>query len=252
MITLRHAYLLFAAPLAIAGLVSTGPTHAAQPVEFEEAELYLELNDTDGDLGIHSSIDGDPYRQLKIKKPNGATVLLITAHGALRKQGLTQLFFESAEPGFDELTPEEFFERFPEGTYKIRANGIEGERFASDVDLSHVLAAPAGSVTVDGLPAAANCDALILPVGIDPVVIDWAPVTTSHPTIGVAGPVTIDRYQFFVEQGDTKFGIDLEPSVTQFTVPSEMTDMGGTFKFEIIARTDTGNNTAIESCYTVP
>ena len=31
---------------------------AAWAVEFPEAELFFELNDSDGDLGIHSSIDG--------------------------------------------------------------------------------------------------------------------------------------------------------------------------------------------------
>jgi hypothetical protein len=36
----------------------------ARSVEFTEAELFFELNDTDGDLGIHASIDGGPYVKL--------------------------------------------------------------------------------------------------------------------------------------------------------------------------------------------
>jgi hypothetical protein len=39
--------------------------------------------------------------------------------------------------------------------------------------------------------------------------------------------------------------------VTQFEVPSDVTDLGNEFKFEIIARTASGNNTAIENCFTV-
>ena len=72
--------------------------------------------------------------------------------------------------------------------------------------LSHVLAAPVANITINGVPAAENCDADPLPsVNAKPVIIDWDPVTTSHPTIGKTGPVEIVRYQFFVEQGDLKF-----------------------------------------------
>jgi hypothetical protein len=81
------------------------------------------------------------------------------------------------------------------------------------------------------------------------VVIDWDPVTQSHPEIGKAGPVTISRYQFFVQQGNTKLSLDLPPTATEFEIPASITAAGGQFKFEIIARTSTGNNTAIESCF---
>jgi hypothetical protein len=40
-----------------------------------------------------------------------------------------------------------------------------------------------------------------------------------------------------------------EPDVTEFEIPESLTAAGGVFKFEIIARTSTGNNTAIESCF---
>jgi hypothetical protein len=85
-----------------------------------------------------------------------------------------------------------------------------------------------------------------------PVLIDWEPVTTSHPDVGRSGPVTISRYQFFVDQGGMKLSLDLPPSVTEFEIPASLTAGGGQFKFEIIARTSTGNNTAIESCFVVP
>jgi hypothetical protein len=227
---------------------------AVQAAEFSEAELFFELNNTDGDLGIHASIDGEPWKRLKIEDPNGRTILDIKSRGHLRQQGLTQLFLESAEPSFDELDPEEFFLRFPEGKYEIEAKSLEGEDLEGEVILSHVLAAPVGNVTVNGEAAAENCDAVPLPSVSEPVLIDWEPVTTSHPTIGEAGPVEIVRYQFFVEQGDIKFAVDLPPTQTLFQVPAEIIALGDTdepFKFEIIARTATGNNTAIENCFTI-
>ena len=45
-------------------------------------------------------------------------------------------------------------------------------------------------------------------------------------------------------------GVDLPPDVTEFEVPSA--GIGpGTVKFEIVARTATGNNTAVENCFVV-
>lgn len=219
--------------------------------EFDEAELFFELNDTDGDLGIHASIDGGPYSTLKIEDPRERTILVVSARGRLARQGLTQLFLESAEPSFDELLPEKFFKRFPEGEYEIEARTLEGDEIEATVVLSHVLAAPPSNIVINGVPAAEDCDAVPLPSVSEPVVVDWDPVTQSHPEIGKSGPVQIVRYQFFVEQEDVKFGVDLPPTVTKFQVPLEITALGGTFKFEIIARTVNGNNTAVESCFTV-
>lgn len=237
---------------AMTGLTLSAVPSAVWAANFSQAELFFELNNTDEDLGIHAAVDGGAYSKLVIKDARERVILRIAAHGRLVKQGLTQLFFESAEPSFDELDPAEFFLRFPEGEYEIEAKSLAGETLEGEVILSHVLAAPAGNITVNGMAAAANCDADPLPSASEPVLIDWDPVITSHPTVGKTGPVEIVRYQFFVEQGSHKLAIDLPPTVTQFQVPASITALGGQFKFEIIARTASGNNTAIESCYTVP
>lgn len=216
---------------------------------FDQAELFLELNDTDGDLGIHGAVDGGEWTRLEIEDPRGRRIMGLTANRRLEQQGLTQLAFESAEPTFDELEPEAFFRRFPAGPYEIEAKAQEGDPFESVAVLSHVLAAPAVA-RVGGLPAAERCDAPDLPEVQAPVLIDWDPVTTSHPTIGVAGPVVIQRYQLFVERGETKLSLDLPPTLTEFEVPTSLLPPG-VYKFEIIARTSTHNNTAIESCFRV-
>ena len=39
-------------------------------VPFDEARLFFELNDTDGDLGIHGKIDGDEWKKLEIEDPH--------------------------------------------------------------------------------------------------------------------------------------------------------------------------------------
>ncbi len=98
MITKRRMYMLSIVPMAMASLTLGAATPAVWAAEFSEAELFFELNDTDGDLGIHSSIDGGAYSRLTITDPKEQAILKVSPRGRLARQGLTQLFFESAEP----------------------------------------------------------------------------------------------------------------------------------------------------------
>jgi hypothetical protein len=235
---------LLTAALLLSGTTAAtlgGQERRTEP--FEVADLFFELNDTDGDLGIHAEIDGGPWTSLEIEGPGDLRLLTIISKSRLRAQGLTQLAFESAEPPFDELDPADFFRRFPEGKYEIEAVRQGGGTFESTVHLSHVLAAPPSHI------AAEDCDAEPLPEVDAPVLVRWDPVTRSHPEIGRAGRVRISRYQFFVESETGKLSVDLPPTKTEYLVPFSAADRGQVFKFEIIARTTTGNNTAIESCF---
>ncbi len=253
----RSLYPATFAALAAAGAATAGGNHhEEEEIPFSEARLFFELNHTDGDLGIHGLIDGDEWRRLEIEDPWEQQILDVQVRGRLRRQGLTEIFFESAEPTFDELSPREFFRRFPEGRYEIEGITLGGEELESTVRLSHVMPAPPGNVQVGGLAAAENCDAE-LPVvdGDEPVVISWAPVTSSHPTIGKAGPIAVAHYQFVVEVEPEGFAdplvtsIELPPGITQFEVPSALLELADEFKFEILVRATNGNQTAIESCF---
>jgi hypothetical protein len=110
-----------AAALLLGATVLMPAAQAQHPLRFAEAQVFFELNDTDGDLGIHASIDGGPWTNLQIEGPGDRVLLDIVSRSRLRTQGLTQLSFESAEPPFDELAPEDFFRRFPQGRYEIEA-----------------------------------------------------------------------------------------------------------------------------------
>jgi len=228
--------------------------------EFEEAQIYLELNDTDGDLGIHGLIDGDAWKRLKIFDPNENVLMSAWIRGRLRQQGMTEFFFESAEPTFDELPPARFFRRFPEGTYEIEGVTLDGEEIEGEAELSHVMAAPPGNIRVNGIPAAENCDADDLPAVSGRVKLDWNAVTMSHPTIGTPGvPVKVLQYEVVAEiEREGK-----EPEVlvmstilprwkTQFAIPREFTRLAeDEMKFEIITKLDNGNQTAVESCFEI-
>ncbi len=238
-------------------------------IEFDEAYLYFELNDTDGDLGIHGKVDGDAWRRVAIEGPNDRKILNITARSGLRRQGLTELFFESAEPCFptdpeceDPLDPEVFFARFPEGAYEWEGLTLDYEEIEGEVYLSQrIPAAPVvASVGEDLAPAADECWD---PGDVDEVVIDWDPVTHTHASLGSdtnapLGDNSVLYYEFVVEVDDTEYKTTalIPPEVTAWTVPGEFIELAAgltvededtgmevpveEIKFEIIVRVETG------------
>ena len=239
-------------------------------IPFSEAHLFFELNHTDGDLGIHSKIDGDPWASIEIEDPYERRVLSVRNSGRLRRQGLTELFFESAEPTFDELAPAQFFRRFPEGTYEVSGYALDGSELESELEVTHVMPAP--PVTrVNGLPMAVQCDDEedgydATPASL-PVTISWDPVTMSHPEADGAGAgvqppvvVTIVNYEVVVEaeleidgeEFTSVLSVVLPPDITELAVPDGFLEQTDTFKYEVLAREESYNQTAVESCFEIP
>jgi len=243
-------------PLAL-GIAPQMSLAEEQAAEFDVAELFFELNNTDGDLGIHALIDGDPWKKLQIVDKREREILDVTVKGRLRRQGLTEIFFESAEPTFDQLSPRKFFRRFPAGTYEIEGTTLDGVELENEVELTHVIPAPPAP-TVNDIPAAEQCDeeepGYHVTVTSAPVTIAWAPVTKSHPQLGVHSAVTIHNYEVVVEvELDDEFAstmhVVLPPSETSMTIPDEFIAQGDEFKYEVLAREESFNQTAIESCF---
>ena len=230
-------------------------------IPFDEAMIFFELNDTDEDLGIHAKIDGDAWKKLEIEDSRGREILDLKVKRSMRRQGLTEIAFESDEPEFSELSPEEFFARFPEGEYEIEGKTLDGEELESEVYVSHVMPAPPDGIKVNGEVAAEDCDAEELPLVSAPVIISWDPVTTSHDDVGEPGDVEVEKYEVVVEREEPTlliFSMELpqpdsiEPDTRlEVTIPDEFIDLGDEFKFEILVHTATGNRTAVESCFEV-
>lgn len=220
-------------------------------IPFSVSNIYFELNNTDGDLGIHALIDGEPWKSLQIEDPREREMLDIDLSGRLRRQGLTELFFESAEPTFDELAPEKFFKRFPEGEYEIEGITLEGLEMESTSLLSHVLPGPP-VIYVSGVPTPEDCDDDPIPVVSNPVIVEWDPVTESHPELGKWGPIEVTLYQLVVEREEPvplKFTVDLPPNVTSMELPAELIGADEEFKLEVLVREASGNQTATETCF---
>ncbi len=223
-------------------------------IPWDEAEVFFELNDTDGDLGIHAKIDGDEWRTLEIEDLIERSMLNIRVSGRLRRQGLTEIFFESAEPQFDELAPETFFARFPAGMYEVSGLTLDGEELESITELTHAVPAPP-QTQVNGVGQVEDCDEDKITVVSAPVTISWEPVTTSHPDLGGADVVPIDvvSYEVVVEIDDTPFksATLLPASASSFTVPAEIVALGSEIKYEVLVRESSYNQTAVESCFCV-
>ena len=86
-------------------------------VELSDARIKFEINATDGDGGIQVFLDADPWKSMSIYDTDGKRVFRTTTSGSVGSQGVTEMFLESGEPEFSELTLEELLERFPEGDF---------------------------------------------------------------------------------------------------------------------------------------
>lgn len=237
-------------------LTTTTPLMADEHDEssFDEAELFFELNNTDGDLGIHGKIDGDEWKLLKIEDPNGRLMLKARVMGRLKRQGLTEIFFESAEPTFDELAPEDFFKRFPEGVYEIEGVTLDKEERENEVLLSHVIPAAPANIMINMTAASSDCDISVPSVNA-PVTLSWDAVTASHADLGKSGDIDVRYYEIVVEIDDTDFkSTSIIPgNITEWTLPADFTALAaeGQYKFEILVRAENGNKTATEGCFEV-
>lgn len=193
------------AALLIAPVAVIADQHDEDEIPFDVAQVFFELNNTDGDLGIHALIDGDPWKKLQIEDKNERRILNVNVRGRLRRQGLTEIFFESAEPPFDELPPAVFFSRFPAGTYDVEGITLGGDELDSETEITHAMPAPPNP-TVNDIAVATQCDdeapGYDAPTVSGDVVIAWPAVTATHPDLGYpqgSPDITIYNYQVVVE-----------------------------------------------------
>jgi hypothetical protein len=206
-------------------------------VELEEAELFLEENATDGDLGLHMKVDGEGWKRIVLLSPAVKLLLDVRVRGNLGHEiGLTELFSESAEPSFEEFPREDFLALFPPGTYLFLGQSLEGPWLVGSPVLTH---------TMPDEPQ------IIFPVEdaeIDPdqnLLAQWFPV----PDPGALSQ--IEYYEVVVEKDEDDerlrvFRVDMLPSDTSVLVPASFFEPGRDYKVEIIAQETSGNRTAAE------
>ncbi len=210
-------------------------------VNLKDARLKIELNTTAGDAGIQVFIDSDPWKSMDIYDPYGRRVFRSTTHGRFAKQGGTELFLESAEPNFSELTLAEFLKRFPEGKYQFQGKGLEGETFVGTATLTHNLAA--GPELVSPLDGGALVDP-------NNAVMTWKPV-------GAANGSAIVGYQVLIVQLQSRFpaipkvtlDVTMPATAASMTVPVGFLLPGTRYEWEVLAIEASGNQTLSTSFF---
>jgi hypothetical protein len=212
--------------------------HTAEaPVAAHAPSSSGEFNSTDEDIGVQFFLDVDTWKTVRILNPRGQQIFEASAKANLLRQGgATELFVESDEPTLDELSLEEFFALFPEGTYKFTGRTPDGKPLVGESAFTHDI--PAGPQII--MPQAGADEECAEDVPI-PVVIAWNDVTTS-----IEGkPLEIAEYEVIV--GEDVFDVRLEG--TMVTVPSELLKPGTEYEFEILAIAKGGNQTITETCF---
>lgn len=262
--------LLPVVPLLLAGVVSAV---WADEAEFDETLVLIEINATDGDVGFHAKFDGDAWYNVKMYDPLYRKIFHEKADGPLREQGLTENFFESAEPLCvpDPEDPEElvvtlaeFLDRFPAGDYMLIGKNNEMEWQTGEAELSY------------NLPAAPDIDATDEAEfdSAEDVVVEWEQGDdlggkcddedlVTDGVIPDPADVEIVGWEVVVEpdcemdfEPERVFSAQLPPDYTSVTVPEEflqayLDDGCAEFKFEVGAIEETGNQTFSEGGFEI-
>jgi Fibronectin type III domain len=234
-----------AAPLVVLAGVTAPATaqDSARPVvQLRDARLKFEINATDEDGGIQVFIDADAWTEMSIFNPQGRRLFVSTTRGSIREQGGTELFLESAEPPFTQLPIEELLQRFPEGEYRFRGRGLNGERLVGSWQLTHNL--PDGPMLISPIDGAGLQDP-------EQTTLTWEGVEPPNgsPIIG---------YQVIVVQGDTgipalpKIVLDvmMPPTTTSMEIPSGHLRPDTQYEWEVLAIEESGNQTISSSSFT--
>jgi hypothetical protein len=211
-------------------------------IPLTESKLIIEHNAKDKDTGFQGFIDSeDGWKRITVTDPNGKKVLDFSPEDNLGKLGLTELFFESAEPENADVPINELLKTLPEGNYTFSgftAESAEGNgtligtaTFSHDIPEAPAILSPEEDA--------------VLPNDQD-LHVSWSSVDK---TIN-GSDANIIAYQLTIEKdqepdphmiGTFGFTMNLPPSVTQITIPKEVFEPGSDYSLEVLAIEENGN-----------
>jgi len=217
--------------LLVAAILCVGAPAWAAP--FPIARIYIEYNSSANDLGFHVFLDAEDWTEVEIRNPSGATIFEVEGTGGYGDLGLTELFFEGAEPSLDDFPLEDLFDLFPEGRYRFIGTTVDGAILVSRPTLSHAVpAGPEVSATVNG----------------DNVVIRWTAVDSAPPDFPEQD-VNVVGYQVIVGS----FQVTLPATARSVKVPVAYVQSlaPGEHDFEVLAIEESGNQTITEGTFEI-
>jgi hypothetical protein len=233
-------------------------TWAEEESDFSELRVLIEINATDGDAGFHAKIDADGWKKVRLYDPDGNLLYKVKGKGAVKQQGLTENFFESAEPSCEEVPLAVVLDRFPEGEYEAEGRSIENEKMEGETELTHDL---------PGAPEALSPGPDDAVEASAPVVITWVAGATldNCPDLEGLAAILDDEadlfgYQVVIGREDPGPALDvvieipaLPPGPKAVTIPPEFLVAGAIYKYEVVAIEDRdgerGNQTISESFF---
>ena len=243
-------WLMLPPTLLLAGLASTpwtlaGVGRQGEPEEFEEFEVFIEINATDEDAGLQGLLDGEAWSKAKISGPDGRTVFQLQPSANLKDQGVTEFAWESNEPEFDEFSLAQFLARFPAGEYTARGKTVDSDSspafdLESTTELTHDL--PAGPEITSP-----EEEEEIVVTG-ENLKVSWEEVDEDYQ----GGPLGSDivLYQVVCEFEDEEtlrvFSVDVDPDVFCAEIPGDFLKPDREYKLEVAAREESGNQTTSE------
>jgi hypothetical protein len=210
---------------------SSEPT-TRKPIRYEINDLFIEENATDGDIGLQMLADVDEWDKFTLRDPKGRKLMMkAQTKGRLAGWGLTELFWETAEPSFSEVPLKKFKKRFPAGKYTFRGRSVDGRKIVGSDRLTHVI--PEGPVVTSPTKGEE--------VNANSLTVAWEPVTKPN-------GVDIVSYQVIVLQEPVeRVTLNLPADVTSVDIPAEALTPGAPeTKVEVLAREKSGNQTITE------
>jgi hypothetical protein len=218
--------------LTAAGVLTAARPPVRDEVPLDIARIYWEYNSSGNDLGVHVFLDGEDWRRMRIENPKEKVIFDVVGKGPYAKLGMTELFFEGAEPSLSEVELEDLLAMFPKGEYEFEGLTVDGEEIEGEAEFSHAIP--------DGPEVFAHF------AQRDFLQIDWNPVAS--PPMGFPNePVSIVAYQVIVGS----FQVTVPGTVTSVTVTPEYVASlePGEHDFEVLAIEASGNQSITEGTF---
>lgn len=245
---MRHLILLPLLPLLFASQAvaetCTVPDGPERPIN--HANLFIEDNAGDGDIGVHGYFDDEAWRELCVFDPAGHMVLHVRPEARMGDLGISGIFFESNEPGYSTLDYNGLKQQWPEGLYSLRASDVGGDMLSGAALFSTVLPTMPVILTPETVPESDQGGIPTVPLA--DLAVEWQPVTTSQD----GRPITIRGYQVWVNKENhddpngfsrPNFDIHLGPDATRVVVPAAFFDPASLYEIEVVAIEESGNQT---------
>lgn len=232
---MRTLSLSLAAAVALLPWGTAAEAGGKGEVALSISRIYWEYNASANDLGVHVSLDGEDWKRLKIVNPKERTIFAVEGKGPYGNLGMTELFFEGAEPSLVDFPLADLLALFPEGRYDFEGKTVDGAEIEGTGTFSHAIpAGPAVSAAVG--PGNA-------------LVISWTAVTAPPPGFP-ARPITIAGYQVIVDT----FQVTVPATTRMVTVSPEFVASlaSGEQPFEVLAIEANGNQTLTEGTFVKP